>query len=184
MKLTPETGRWLPPAAGLFVLEFILVHSGAMLPMLMAARKLLPEGVKPALLQGIKPLLLLSAMYVVFIIAITLSFKSWQLLLTFSGIMVPRWIGLVHNSDSALQQQINRSADSAVVFFLCAFIFLIFLRMPFDAVLAIYFGLIGLVEFTSPLRTKSLVQTTAMGWLIMIVVAVGFWFMVFHQRHF
>src|SRR5215472_8277929 len=75
LKLTPETGRWLPPAAGLFVLEFILVHSGAMLPMLMAARKLLPEGIKPALLQGIKPLLLLSAMYVMMVIAIALSFK-------------------------------------------------------------------------------------------------------------
>jgi hypothetical protein len=171
LKLAPETGRWLPPAAGLFVLEFILVHSGAMLPMLMSTRKLQPLGAKPVLL--------VSAMYVLFIIAITLSVKSWQLLLTFSGIMVPRWIGLVHDSDSARQQQINRSSESFIVFFFCAVLFLVFLQMPFDEVLAIYFGLIGLLEITSPLRTKSLLQTPVMGCLVLVIFAIGFGFMFF-----
>jgi hypothetical protein len=171
LKLTPETGRWLPPAGGLFVLEFILVHSGAMLPMLMAARKLQP--------MGVKPVLLVSGMYVLFAIAITLSFKSWQLLSTFSGIMIPRWMGLVQDSDGARQQQINRSSESVIVFFFCAVVFLVFLQMPFDAVLAIYFASIGLLEITSPMRTKNLLQTPVMGFLVLIIFAIGLGFIFF-----
>jgi len=169
--LTPGHGRWLLPAKGLFILEFLLVHSGAMLPMLMASRKSSFTDLRTERLKalGIWPIVIVSLMYVLFIVVITATFHNWQLLLTFSGIMVPRWIGLAQDSDNARQQQINRSWDSFAVFFFLVVLGALLLPVVFqiqtdlDAMLAIYFGLIGLLEITSPLRTKSLLQSKAGG---------------------
>ena len=95
------------PIMLLFLLEFILVHAGS-IPMIAASKES-----KSAKIVTIS---LVSAIYVTFIATAAVKFHNLKLLLTFAGIMIPRWTGLLTDSDAARQQQINRSLESTLAF--------------------------------------------------------------------
>jgi len=166
--LAVEHGRWVKLGVGIMVLEFILVHSGTMLPAMAASSKTL----------GRKPVLLVSALYACFGVAIALAFKSIMLICTFSGIMIPRWLGILFDSDQARAQQIKRSGMSVMLYvgvvFLTVFVPFpaggltgevlnrvypdrgrgIWEQSPQQALVAgiIYFGALGLMEVITALR--------------------------------
>jgi hypothetical protein len=166
-----DHGRWVKLGVGIMVLEFILVHSGAMLPAMAASSKTL----------GRKPVLLVSALYVLFGAAIALAFKSIMLICTFSGIMIPRWLGILFDSDQARAQQIKRSGMSVMLYLGVAFLSVfvpfpaggltpeilnqvypnrgrgIWEQSPQQALAAgiIYFGVLGLMELIAALKQRA-----------------------------
>ena len=104
--LAVDHGRWVSLGVGIMVLEFVLVHSGAMLPGFVASRNTGRTGI----------LLLMSALYVMFGVCIALAFKSTMLFCTFSGIMIPRWVSVAMDSEDAKKQQVKRSTISVMLY--------------------------------------------------------------------
>jgi len=167
-----EGGRWVHLGVGIMVLEFILVHSGVMLPALASA----PTGVR------LKPLLLVSALYVLFAVTFAFGFKSLMLLWIFSGIMIPRWIGIVIDSRQAKEQQLKRSGISVMLYLGVAFLSMLvhfpaggltpeilnrvyphrghgsWEQSPQQALVAgiIYFSITGLVEIITAIRQRAI----------------------------
>jgi hypothetical protein len=160
------------PIIGLYLVELILVHAGS-IPMIAAS--------KESKSSKIIAVSLVSAIYVTFIAAAAVKFHSSQLLLTFAGIMIPRWTGLFTDSYAARQQQINRSLEStlAFVFTIVPIVLLTESANPFDLALTVYFIVMGLLEGTSPLRKKRLDQSQRAGCLIfasvfiLVIIIVG-----------
>lgn len=159
------------PIMLLYLLEFILVHAGS-IPMIAASKES-----KSAKIVAIS---LVSAIYITFIATAAVKFHNPKLLLTFAGIMIPRWTGLFTDSDAARQQQIDRSLEStlAFVFTIIPTVFL----LGWDAVgygLIAYFAVMGLLEGTSPLRKKRLDQSQRAGCFIaasvfiLVIIIVG-----------
>jgi len=147
------------PIIALYLLEFILVHAGS-IPMIAAS--------KESKSSKIITVSLVSAIYVIFIATAAVKFHSSQLLLTFAGIMIPRWMGFFTDSDAARQQQINRSLEStlAFVFTIVPIVLLTSSSNPFGLALIPYFAVMGLLEGTSPLRRKRLDQSQRAGCLL------------------
>ena len=160
------------PIIALYLLEFILVHAGS-IPMIAAS--------KESKSSKIITVSLVSAIYVTFIATAAVKFHSSQLLLTFAGIMIPRWTGLFTDSDAARQQQINRSLESglAFVFTIVPIVLLTNSSNPFGLALITYFAVMGLLEGTSPLRKKRLDQSQRAGCFIgasifiLVIIIVG-----------
>jgi len=150
------------PIVYLYLLEFILVHAGS-IPMIAAS--------KESMRGKIGAIVLVSVIYVTFITAAAIEIHSPQLLLTFAGIMVPRWTGLFTESDAARQQQINRSQESilALVFIIVPTV-LVFDWDSLGYGLAAYFTVMGLLEGISPLRRKGLDQSKRAGCIIAAAV--------------
>lgn len=76
-----ENGRWVKLGVGVMVLEFILIHSGAVLNHIMTQQ---------AGWDRTKTLLGLTAFYSIFALGIAFGFKSWWLLGTFALVMSGR----------------------------------------------------------------------------------------------
>jgi len=158
------------PIAALYFVEFILVHAGS-IPMIAASKE--PKSAK------IITVSLVSTIYVTFIVTIAVKLHSSQLLLTFADIMIPRWTGLFTDSDAARQQQIARSFESFLAFFVSMIVLVIGSDFLFAPALAVYFALMGLAEGTSPFRRRSLAQLPHMGCFIaafvfiVVIIIVG-----------
>jgi hypothetical protein len=157
------------PVIALYLVEFILVHASS-IPMIAASKE--SKSAK------IITLSLVSTIYVTFIATAAVKFHNLQLLLTFAGIMIPRWTGLLTDSDAARQQQIARSFESGLAFIATIPCMLLF-DDPFARALIIYFSFMGLLEGTSPLRRRSLAQLPHMGCFvaafvfIVVIIVVG-----------
>jgi len=158
------------PIVAIILVEFILVHA-ASIPMIAAS--------KESRSAKIVAILLVSAIYIAFITGITVMFHSTQLLLTFAGIMIPRWTGLFTDSDAARQQQIDRSLESGLSFVLTIIPCLLLFNNAYAQALMIYFVLMGLLEGTSPLRKQGLDKSRRVGcfvtayMFIVIIVCIG-----------
>lgn len=175
--MSVEDGKWVHLGVGIMALEFILVHSGVMLPA-MASSKL---GNRTFII------IVVSLLYVLFAVTFALGFKSLMLLGIFTGIMIPRWIGIFTDSDNAKQQQIIRSRNSVMLYlgavFLSVFVHFpaggltqeildrvyphrghgLWERSPQQALVAgaIYFIAIGIVEMVTALRQRSAIFADA-----------------------
>jgi hypothetical protein len=168
------------PIMAIYLLEFILVHAGS-IPLIAASKES-----KPAKIVSLS---LVSTIYVVFITTAAAKFHNSQLLLTFFGIMIPRWTGFFTDSDAVRQQQISRSAESilAFVFTIIPIVLLLDSPNPFGPALVAYFTVMGLLEGTSPLRTKGLDKSQRAGCVIgvlaliivFVILGVGFYRAVF-----
>lgn len=141
--LPPGTTRSLPKADILFVLEFLLIHSGVMLSGILSSPNM--KG------RTLKPVLFVSFIYAVFGVAIALASQSLQLFLTFSGIMISRWMGLVSESGSVRLQQFKRSMAGFLLLFGTLLVTLV-LESSWDMMLVVYFCLAGLAEVIEPFQ--------------------------------
>ena len=186
--LAVENGRWVSLGVGIMVMEFILLHSGIMIPSLAASEKLK--------YLGRKPVLIVSICYIVFGVTIAFVFKSTLLFWTFSGIMLPRWMKLFLEPDTPGEKQGLRSYESFFVYFMAVILFILvpfprggltpavlnqvyagrggglWEQSPQQALVAgvVYFTLIGLLEVTSPLRKKSFLQSPITGCFVLLVI--------------
>jgi hypothetical protein len=167
------------PGNLLFLLEFILIHAGS-IPMIAAS--------KEAKSTKIITVSLVSAIYVTFIAAAAVRFHNLKLVLTFAGIMIPRWTGLFTDSDAARRQQIGRSMESILAFIVAIIPTMLGINVVFTDPLIIYFTLMGLLEATSPIRRKSLDQSQRMGCFIgiftvaavVVIIVKGIYDSIFH----
>jgi len=167
------------PGNLLFLLEFILIHAGS-IPMIAAS--------KEAKSTKIITVSLVSAIYVTFIATAAVRFHNLKLVLTFAGIMIPRWTGLFTDSDAARRQQINRSMESILAFIVAIIPTMLGINVVFTDPLIIYFTLMGLLEATSPMRRKSLDQSQRMGCFIgiftvaavVVIIVKGIYDSIFH----
>lgn len=197
--LAIENGRWVSLGVGIMVMEFILVHSGVMIPGLASSDKL--RSMKQL------PVVIVSIFYIVFGVTIAFVFKSKLLFWTFSGIMVPRWMNLLFNPDTAKEHQLWRSYESFFVYFMSVILSVlvtfprgglttailnqvyphrgggIWEQSPQQVLVAgaVYFTLIGLLEITSPLRKKSFLQSPITGGIVFIVILYTLYSMFFHR---
>jgi hypothetical protein len=152
----PLEERTLPPAVLIFVMEFIMVHSGATVSGMLADR----NETRKAKVYGV---LILGGVYMVFAVSIAAAGHSTRLFVTFSGILISRWVGLFLDSDKARQQQYIRSMETFLVLFLSLIVCLVFLHLPFEVMLMVYFGLIGIFEVTLPARKRSFLGSPTVG---------------------
>jgi len=167
------------PGNLLFLLEFILIHAGS-IPMIAAS--------KEAKSTKIITVSLVSAIYVTFIATAAVRFHNLKLVLTFAGIMIPRWTGLFTDSDAARRQQIGRSMESILAFIVAIIPTMLGINVVFTDPLIIYFTLMGLLEATSPMRRKSLDQSQRMGCFIgiftvaavVVIIVKGIYDSIFH----
>ncbi len=179
--LAIDGGRWVSLGVGIMVMEFILVHSGAVLPAL--AAKATGES------SAGRKLVFISLMYIVFGVSISLAFKSWLLFGIFTGIMVPRWLSVTVDAENAFGRQKRRSALSALLYLLVVFLSVfvpfpdggltpgiiaqafpesgggLWETHPQQALAAgtIYFGVLGAAELASAFRKKPGMQTSGVG---------------------
>jgi hypothetical protein len=145
----PKDERTLPSADLIFMMEFILVHSGFMVPGVLKASS-------QARARGNSPMLVLGLVYLTFAAAIAAADGSWQLFVMFGGLMVSRWVGLLLDSDKARQQQMARSMETFLILILSLLVVFVLLRLGLDMVLVVYFCLTGLFEAVLPARKRSL----------------------------
>jgi hypothetical protein len=82
---------------------------------------------------------------------------------TFSGILISRWVGLMLDSNKARQQQMTRSVETFIILLFSIVVCLWLLKLPLEVVLIVYFCLIGLFEATLPARKRSWFQPQAGG---------------------
>jgi len=174
-----QAGVYGIPIEVLFFLEFILVHAGS-IPMIATYKE--PKSTK------IITVSLVSAIYVTFIATAAVKFHNPKLLLTFAGIMIPRWTGLFTDSDAARRLQISRSMESILAFIVSIIPTLLSVNVVFTHPLFIYFALMGLLEATSPIRRKNLDQSQRMGCFIaiftvavvVVIIVKGIYDSIFH----
>jgi hypothetical protein len=174
-----QAGVYGIPFDLLFLLEFILVHAGS-IPMITASKE--PKSAK------IITVSLVSTIYVTFIAIAAVKFQNPKLLLTFAGIMIPRWAGLFMDSDAARRQQIGRSMESILAFIVAIIPTMLGINVVFTDPLIIYFTLMGLLEATSPIRRKNLNQSQRMGCFIgifimaavVMIIVKGIYDSIFH----
>jgi Protein of unknown function (DUF3592) len=152
----PATERILPSVELIFVMEFIMAHSGATVSGMLAD----PNENRKAKVYGV---LILGAVYMVFAVTIAAAGHSARLFVTFSGILISRWVGLFLDSDKARQQQYLRSMETFLILFLSLIVCLVFLHLPFEVMLMVYFGLIGIYELTLPGRKRSFLGSPTVG---------------------
>ena len=105
--LTIENGRWVRLAVGILVLEFVMIHSGV----LMGALSIVNMKGRWWLYGG------LFVFYTIFILAITLHFKSWSFLAVYSAVMFTRWLGMLRG-ENLFNDAVGRSVASILGVFL------------------------------------------------------------------
>ncbi len=164
-------GRWVPFGVGIMVLEFVLVHSGAM----MAAWQRSKE------LDQWKTIILMTGAYALFAGAMAAALKSWDLFLIFTVVMITRWARILTDPDHAPEEAMRRSGMSIVFYMLATFCSLFiplpelglstdvlnqvypfrgggeWERAPEKALFAgvLYFSLLGLAEIVSGFKQPS-----------------------------
>lgn len=121
--LSVSGGGWVRYGFGIMVIEFILVHSGAMLASL--ADPETPITLNGVTLSGERKqqaqrsvLVFLSVAYILMGLSIALAVKATGLLLIFLGIMASRWLGFFLDSATVRAEQLNRSKVSASLYLL------------------------------------------------------------------
>jgi hypothetical protein len=192
--LAVENGRWVPLGVGIMLMEFVVVHSGVMLAMPMS-KEAWGSGRRRRFSRRTS-LILMSVTYVALATAIAASLKSLELFLMFSGIIISRWAGLLIDSDTARDQQFNRSLLSFLLF-LIAVILAFVVKFPPGGLTpmilrrlgaganaqqalaagVIYFGLSGVVEATGPFWQRPKVRViiqNILGLVVLIVFVLGF----------
>jgi len=106
-----SAGAWIPFGVGIMVLEFILVHSGAMIASW--------QQEKTAELW--KTILVMTGFYVLFAGAIAAAFENWNLFGIFTVVMMTRWASIVLDPPRAREEAIRRSGLSAIFYLLAVF---------------------------------------------------------------
>ncbi len=95
--MSVENGSWVRLIVGILALEFIMIHSGIMLSALarvnMKGRWWLYGG--------------LLLVYSLFVLAITISFKSWYFMIVYSAIMLARWQSMLRGEDNFNESMIR-----------------------------------------------------------------------------
>lgn len=150
----PAAERLLPSADLMLMMEFILAHSGMMVPGLL----LTPNQTRQSKTQQ---MLLLGLIYLTFAASIAAAAQNLGLFLMFSSLLISRWVGLVFDSQKARQQQITRSGETFLVLLFSVAVCMVLLRQPMEVALIMYFCLTGLLEATLPARRKSWFQSQA-----------------------
>lgn len=145
----PKDERTLPSADLIFMMEFILMHSGFMVPGVLNASS-------QARMAGSQRMLILALVYLTFAAAIAAAAGSWRLFVMFSGLMVSRWVGLLLDSNKARQQQMARSMETFSILILSFLAVFVLLRLGLDMAMVVYFCLTGLFEAILPARKRSL----------------------------
>lgn len=112
-------GAWIPFGVGIMVLEFVLVHSGAMMA----------SWQDPKTSQRWKTIVVVTGFYAMFAGAMAAAFESWDLFLVFSAVMVTRWATLLLDPSHAREDAMRRSGMS-VVFYLFAVFITLFAPIP------------------------------------------------------
>ncbi len=107
-----DDGSWVRFGVGIMVLEFVLIHSGA----LMASMR--DESKGKTTWEKIKLFGVAFGFYGVFAGAMALAFKSWTLFITYSLVMFTRWQGLVTHPSNAKQEASFRSGVSILYYLL------------------------------------------------------------------
>lgn len=107
-----DSGRWIPFAVGLLVLEFILIHSGVFMTML-AARQ---NTAKRAML-----FIALTGFYSLFVIGVSASIGSTELIWIFVSVLLGRAVGLFTQLDENPQRILKRSGISMFLYIIAAF---------------------------------------------------------------
>lgn len=144
-------GRRLPSAELIFMMEFILAHSGMMVPGLLAT----PNQTRQS---KIKQTLFLCLIYLTFATSIAAAAQSFRLFVMFSTLLISRWVGLLFDPKKARQRQMTRSVEAFLILLLSIGVCAGLLKQPFEVALIVYFWLIGLTEITLPARKKSWFQ--------------------------
>ncbi len=105
-----DNGRWVRFGVGIMVLEFVLVHSGAM----MASIKRTDSAV-----QNLKIGASAFAFYSLFAGGMALAFQSWPLFFIYSTVMLSRWVSILTRPESA-KLEAQRRSGIAICFYLLA----------------------------------------------------------------
>jgi hypothetical protein len=112
-------GKWVRFGVGIMVLEFVLVHSGAMMSSWQRSKE-------PG---QWKAFLVIFGFYALFAGAMAAAFKSWELFLLFSVVMATRWMTMLTDPQHAPEVAMRRSGLS-VLFYLFAVFCSIFIAIP------------------------------------------------------
>lgn len=112
-------GKWVSFGVGIMVLEFVMVHSGAMMASMQKQ-----EGIKQW-----KIILMMTGFYALFAGAMALAFKSWSLFGIFTLVMATRWSSFIFDPHHAREDAMRRSGLSAVFYLLAVFATL-FIPLP------------------------------------------------------
>ncbi|MBI4977495.1 MAG: hypothetical protein HZC28_08440 [Spirochaetes bacterium] len=105
-----EKGRWVRLGVGIMVMEFIVVHSG----MMMAGY--LQKINKPD--YGIAPLIIMLLVYALFVVTISLGFKSRSLMISFASIIAGRFTAFALSPSGANAFVFMQSAVSMSLYML------------------------------------------------------------------
>jgi len=113
-----DNGRWLALAPGILAIEFIMIHSGvfmAVLPLInLKGRWWLYAA--------------LMIFYSVFVWAITTQFDNWYFLVTYSAVMLSRWLGAIKGDNTFIESMARSCA--AMIFLLLVFFVMYAIPLP------------------------------------------------------
>ena len=112
-------GSWVTFGVGIMVLEFVLIHSGAMMASWQASKSS----------SFAKTIIVATCFYGLFAGAMAAAFNSWDLFLVFSAVMVTRWARILFDPSHAREEAIRRSGMS-VLFYLIAVFVTLFAPIP------------------------------------------------------
>lgn len=112
-------GSWVTFGIGIMVLEFVLIHSGAMMASWQASESN----------SLTKTIIVMTCFYGLFAGAMAAAFKSWDLLLIFTAVMLTRWARILFDPSHAREEAVRRSGIS-VLFYLIAVFVTLFMPIP------------------------------------------------------
>lgn len=108
-----DSGRWVRFGVGIMVLEFVLVHSGAMMASMERT-----DSWKQNLKIGLSAF----AFYSLFAGGMALAFQSWTLFIIYSMVMLTRWVSILTRPASAKLEAQRRSGIAACFYLLAVFL--------------------------------------------------------------
>lgn len=108
-----DEGNWVRLGVGLLVLEFVILHSGAFMSAMIAAKEELSHKIKFAV--G------LMLFYSLLVLGFSYSFDSTQLLWIFAAVSLGRLISALTNAEEGSQAMMARSALGIVLYLMVVF---------------------------------------------------------------
>jgi hypothetical protein len=118
-----DDGAWVKFGVGIMVLEFVLVHSGALMASVSA------KSLGNTRWEKAKVFATAFGFYGMFAGAMALAFQSWTLFITYSFVMVSRWLNLLTHPATAKKEAGMRSGIS-IIYYLLAVFLSIFIAWP------------------------------------------------------
>ena len=109
-----DSGSWVRFGVGIMALEFLLVHSGAMMGSMAANTK------DETFFSKLKVFGAAFAFYSLFAGAMALAFQSWTLFIIYSTVMLSRWIGLLSQPAIEAKAAAMQRSGYAVLYYLLA----------------------------------------------------------------